>query len=445
MTPGTAPPTIVYVHTLGCPKNDADSRALSRRLASAGVLTAEDPSMATHILLNTCGFIREAKEESIAAILAACSSYGGDRVVVTGCLVERYVEELRAGIPEVAGWFKLSEIERLVAALQGEKVRGGSPASRGASKIRLEGAAAQAHAYIKISDGCDELCTFCAIPAIKGGYYSLDPAQIMAEADACLAAGARELVLVGQDSAVWSYGDLGLTDLVRLLAEDGRVARIRLMYLQPEHVTGHLLEYMASQPKLCRYLDVPFQHAHPEVLHRMGRWGTAGDYLALLALARHLMPDVSVRSTFIVGFPGETEEQFDALLDFAASAQFDHAGGFVYSPEEGTSAERLRPRVRRSMARERLNRLREVLDAQAESRNRQLVGSIVEVLLDSTAREDLEEGIAAVGRTGRQAPEVDGVTFVMGDLPEGVTTGNLIRVRVSDVIGYDLVGTYDKA
>lgn len=427
----------VYIHTLGCPKNDADSRSLSRSLSSAGVRIAEDPAEATYILINTCGFIKDAKEESIGAILDACSNYGGDRVVVTGCLVERYLEELRAGIPEVAGWFGLSDAERLMDRLRGDAAE---HPDTGPVPIQV-----RSYAYVKISDGCDELCSFCAIPAIKGRYYSVDPVDIVAEAGACLAEGARELVLVGQDTAVWSHGTLGLTGLIDLLAADERVRRIRLMYLQPEHVTDELLRYMAAQPKLCRYLDIPFQHADPVVLHRMGRWGSGKDYLELLSRARRLMPDVSVRSTFIVGFPGETAGQFETLLDFAGEARFDHAGGFVYSPEEGTSAAGLKPPVRRSLAMERLNRLTGLLGAQAERQNRELIDARVEVMLDSRDPEELDEGMAAVGRTAGQAPEVDGVTHIEGDLPRRYGPGDIVTVKVIDAMGYDLVGTYDEA
>jgi ribosomal protein S12 methylthiotransferase len=436
MSSTPAPPS-VYIHTLGCPKNDADSRALSRSLCSAGVGIAEDPAGATYILINTCGFIKDAKEESIGAILDACGNYGGDRVVVTGCLVERYLEDLRAGMPEVAGWFGLSDTERLVDYLRGDP---GQRPGAGAAPIR-----SASYAYVKISDGCDELCSFCAIPSIKGRYYSLAPADILAEAGACLAEGARELVLVGQDTAIWCHGALGLTGLVELLAADERVSRIRLMYLQPEHVTDDLLRYMAAQPKLCRYLDIPFQHADSVVLGRMGRWGSGEDYLELLARARSLMPDVSVRSTFIVGFPGETDEQFETLLDFAGDARFDHAGGFVYSPEEGTSAAGLKPPVRRPVARERLNRLTSLLGAQAEGQNRQLIDVRVEVMLDSRDPEELDEGIAAVGRTAGQAPEVDGVTYIEGDLPDRFGPGDIVTVKVTDAMGYDLVGAYDEA
>ncbi len=226
----------VYVHTLGCPKNEADSRTLARALGAAGAVFVEEPENATHILLNTCGFIREAKEESIAAILDATTSYPDKKVVVMGCLVERYREELEQGIPEVAGWFGLvggSDQEALVSALAED---GGYDSAAGEVTASRE-----SYAYVKISDGCDELCTFCAIPGIKGAYHAASPAEILVEADACLTAGAKELVLVGQDTARWESGGLDLAGLAETLAADPRLSWLRVMYLQPEHVSDGFL------------------------------------------------------------------------------------------------------------------------------------------------------------------------------------------------------------
>ncbi|MBN1321033.1 MAG: 30S ribosomal protein S12 methylthiotransferase RimO [Thermoleophilia bacterium] len=424
---------------MGCPKNEADSRGTVRSLLAAGAEVVADPDEATHIVVNTCGFIQDAKEESVGAILDACARYPEKTVLGMGCLVERYREELQRGIPEVAGWFGLPEgpggLELLrwlgLGATRGPRERA---ASYGAS-----------YAYLKISDGCDEPCTFCAIPGIKGAYRSLGRDEILREADACLTEGARELVLVGQDTAVWSGDGLDLAGLIDLLAADQRVRRIRVLYLQPEHVTDGFLEYMAGQPRLCRYLDVPFQHSDPEVLRRMGRWGDGEAYLRLLERARGLMPDVAVRSTFIVGFPGESDAQFGHLLRFVDDAGFDYAGGFVYSPEEGTKAATLRPRVGRAVARRRLNRLSALLAERAESRHHQMAGARVEVMIDSFEQEDESGAVIAVGRTPGQAPEVDGVTYVEGGLPEGTAVGDIVTVAVNAALGYDLVATCDAA
>lgn len=394
----------------------------------------DDPVASTHILINTCGFVEDAKRESIGAILDACVNYPGSDVLVMGCLVERYRDELRKEIPEVAGWFGLADSPRLIELLG--DVDGNIP-------NLSQQLTAVPYAYLKISDGCDEPCTFCAIPGIKGPYYSVEPSRILTEAEACLTEGARELVLVGQDTAVWRAQGLDLMGLIDRLVVDERVWRVRLMYLQPEHVTEELLSYMAGQPKLCRYLDIPFQHADPEVLRRMGRWGSGDVYAELVANARRLMPDVSVRSTFIVGFPGETERQFEALMNFVDAVGFDHAGGFIYSPEEDTPAFALRPRVRRSVALDRLNRLTATLVERAEVEHQRLVGASIEVIVDSVGPEESGAEVVAVGRTEGQAPEVDGVTYIEGRLPGRVMAGDVVTVTMTDAMGYDLVGVCD--
>jgi ribosomal protein S12 methylthiotransferase len=433
----------IYLHTLGCPKNEADSRAVARSLGEAGVILVSSPEEATHLLLNTCGFIQPAKEESIGAILDACAAFPDKQVLVMGCLVERYRKELAEEVPEVAGWFGVvgSDTAREVLG----KLAGRESTERLATGASAERALAPgpAYAYLKISDGCDEPCTFCAIPGIKGPYRSVSAKDILREADAVLSQGARELVLVGQDTAIWTAGGLDLAGLIRLLAADERAERIRVMYLQPEHLTDSFLQFMAGQPKLCRYLDLPFQHSHPEVLRRMGRSGSGRHYLVLLAEARRLMPDVAIRSTFIVGFPGERRQHFEDLLAFVEEAGFDYAGGFVYSPEEGTSAATFKPRVGRREAQGRLNRLTVHLETIAENRHQKLVGSSIEVMIDSVGGEEAEGNITAVGRTAGQAPEVDGVTYIEGDLPAGTRPGDMVRATVIAAVGYEVVASYD--
>jgi len=406
-------------------------------LAASGIAAVGDPANATHILLNTCGFIQEAKEESIGAILDACAAYPDKQVVVMGCLVERYREELVQGIPEVGAWLGLQDSGGADGLL---RLLGPVPGGVGVPRRRLVNADAS-FAYLKISDGCDELCTFCAIPGIKGPYHAASTAQILEEADACLSEGARELVLVGQDTARWQSGDQGLSALVDLLAPDPRLRWIRIMYLQPEHLTEAFLEHMAGQPKLCRYLDLPFQHSHPEVLRRMGRAGDGDSYLDVLGRARLTVPGVALRSAFIVGFPGETEAQFQHLLEFVAEAEFDYAGGFIYSPEEGTPAARLGPRVAHRLARERLNRLNQVLAETAERAHSRYVGSVAEVIVDAIGDDEVGDDTRAIGRTRGQAPEVDGVVYVESDLPEAAGVGDVITVSIGTAVGYDFIGT----
>ncbi len=368
-----------------------------------------------------------------------CASYPDKTVFAAGCLVERYREELRLGIPEVADWFGLlggEEEKRLI-----RRLAGGVPVA--ATPDGLVAQRGMSYAYLKISDGCDEPCTFCAIPGIKGAYHSFTAAEIQREADACLREGVRELVLVGQDTSLWADEGMDLAGLVELLARDERIRRIRVMYLQPEHVGDSFLREMARQPKLCRYLDVPFQHAHPEILARMGRSGDGRRYLELLERARRLMPDVCVRSAFIVGFPGEEERHFAHLLDFVEAGEFDYAGGFVYSPEEGTAAAALKPRVRKTVARRRLNKLNAIAQSCAERKHRTLVGTRLAVIVDSLDPEECGEGVSAIGRTEGQAPEVDGVTYIEGALPAATVVGDVTPVTIVAAVGYDLIGLCD--
>lgn len=430
----------VHILTLGCPKNEADSHALGARLRASGIEVLQDPEEASHVLVNTCGFIEDAREESIDAVLSVAHDFPKAEILVMGCLVERYKEQLAAELPEVDGWYGLGDLSDLHDRL----VRGVGPARAGArraSAASLVGAPAAGFAYIKISDGCDHRCSFCAIPQIKGPYYPVPPEEILKNVGVELETGARELVLVGQDTAIWRWGDIDLLGLVDLVARDSRVARVRLMYLQPEHVTVSLLESMATHGKLCRYLDIPLQHASPRLLRGMGRAGDAESYLALLAKARRLMPDVSLRSTFIVGFPGETDEDVDALLGFLEEARLEHAGVFAYSVEEGTRAALLPDRIPAEVVRERLTAVTGAISDIAERVVADRVGDVVDVIVDRLDDEDLPEGTYAVARTCGQAPDVDGVTLLAGSRPSYLRVGDTVSVLLTESIGYDLVAT----
>jgi ribosomal protein S12 methylthiotransferase len=421
---------------LGCPKNDADSRLLIRRLASVGAQIVGDPSEATHIVVNTCGFIQDAKEESIGAVLGLCAEYPDRRVLVMGCLVERYREELTKGIPEVSDWFGVigdGMSAELIRVLTGG--RDSVPQSPANTHTQVK-----SYAYLKISDGCDEGCTFCAIPGFKGEYESVPLDEILREADTCLGEGTRELVLVGQETTRWQGGGLDLRGLIDLLSEDERLKWIRIMYLQPARLGDPLLEFMASHRKLCHYLDVPFQHSHEQILRKMGRRGDGASYRVLLGKARSLMPDVAVRSTFIVGFPGETQKHFEALMDFVREARFDYGGAFIYSPEEGTEAAALRPLVGQRVAQQRWNVLNDAIMEGGEAERECLVDTEVDVMVDALGADDLVEGAFAIGRTQGQAPEVDGVTYVRGASRPDLVPGDIVRVKVSEVMGCDLVG-----
>ncbi len=429
----------VYILTLGCPKNDADSQALAAQLRASGVEVLQQPENASHVLLNTCGFIEDAREESINAILSAAQESAQAEILVMGCLVERYREELTAELPEVSGWYGLGDVSQLHKRLMEEA--GAPNLDAGSRDSAITSGPPRSFAYIKISDGCDHLCSFCAIPQIKGPYRAVSTDEILDNVRREVGEGVRELVLVGQDTAIWEWGGLELLDLVDLVAADDRVTRVRLMYLQPEHVGPRLLESMAVHDKLCRYLDIPFQHAARSVLSRMGRAGDGASYLALLERARDLMPDVSLRTTFLVGFPGETDDDVDELLSFIAEARFEHAGVFAYSPEEGTRAALLPQRVPEAVVRERLGVVAGAISDAAERAVAERVGDLADVLVDRFDDDEGPEGTYAVARTRGQAPEVDGVTFLVGSRPPDLKVGDTLRVLLAESIGYDLVGT----
>ncbi len=422
----------VALVTLGCPKNEVDSRRMAAALGRAGHSLVEDHRDADAVVLNTCAFIQEAVEESIAATLelAAWRAEGAGRtLIVSGCMPSRYGSGLSAELPEVDAFLPVADVDGIVEALAAAS--GVAPPGGGAA---LFAAPVGPAAYLMVSDGCDKRCTYCTIPSIRGPYRSRSASSVLEEAAELVSAGARELILVGQDITAWGRdlaGDEVLADVVDSLACLDGVVRLRLMYAQPEGVTDRLLESMASNPSVCHYLDVPLQHAARRVLRAMGRAGDAESHLALLERVRTAMPDVVLRTSLIAGFPGETEEDVAELEAFIETARFDYAGVFAYSPEEGTPAASLRPRIRAAERQERANRLRSVADAIGVERAAAHVGETLDVLVDG-----VDEDGRTVGRWCGQAPEVDGVVSLDGEH----APGTVVRMRIVDSLGYDLVG-----
>ena len=382
--------------------------------------------------MNTCGFIDAAKEESIEAILDAAEAAHarGARVAAVGCLVERYRDELAVEIAEVDLWCGL-DMAPLLAALReaGEEAPGSEVP---AAAVPVPRRPRPVSAYVKISDGCDRRCSFCAIPLIKGDYETVQAAEVLRTARAALAAGARELVLVGQDTSRWvqpGWGDVG-----RLLGElaglEPGPAWLRLLYLQPDGIDDRLLEAIALHA--VPYVDVPLQHASGAVLRRMRRSGDGDAHLALLERVRSVLPGAAVRSTFIAGFPGETDAEFEELVAFVRAAKLAVAGVFVYDEQEGTAAAGMPGAVPRGLAFERAARLSEVIDREAQGFWTGLVGQTVEVLVErGTSRPDG----ATVGRCTLQAPDVDGRTTVSGTRSR---RGDIVHAVVRESVGYDV-------
>ena len=415
---------------------------------SSGFRLAPAPEQADVVVVNTCAFIRDAKRESIDAILEACEMRRSGRckaVVVTGCLPQRYRDSLMRDMPEVDAIIGLDELRRLgpIIARLRTGAHGINEVSPTASavieppkgRLLLTGAP---FAYMKIAEGCDHRCAFCAIPSIRGRYRSRTEDSIIREAEDLLSRGVRELNLIAQDVSFFGR-DRGERDaLPRLLRRLGRLGGrfwIRLLYAHPDHLTASLLDAIAETGAACKYLDVPLQHAHAAVLRNMARRGNAGALRTQVRLWRKHIPNLALRTTFLVGFPGETEAQFQTLLDFVRETRFDHVGVFAYSLEENTPAARLTGTVPVRIARARRARLlatqRTVIDALAGQRKNTETDALIETPPDGA------RGIAHA-RSSREAPEVDGGLRIK-NLQKDVLPGSFIRVRIIGQAGCDLI------
>jgi len=423
-------PAVAFI-TLGCPKNEVDSDRMRADVLASTYDVVMDTEQADVVVLNTCAFISDAVEEAIAEILELASwkqEREGRSVIVTGCLPSRYERDLEAELPEVDAFLPVAEEGALLAVLS--SLTGGS-AERGAGPGRtLEGPTV----YLQISDGCDRRCAYCTIPSIRGPHVSRPFADVVEEAVELVHAGARELVLVGQD--VSAYGrDLPerrtLAELLTAIAALDGEYRVRLMYLQPDGVTDELLAAIGASLRVCRYLDIPIQHASASVLRRMGRSGDAASLAALFDRIRSALPGVTLRTTVMAGFPGETRADARELERFLETARLDFVGVFSFSPEEGTPAGAREDQVPKRTRIARAQRLRDIADAGGAAQAAELVGSEQMVLVEGVD----EEGVC-VGRTCGQAPEIDGLTI----LDVGHEPGTFVRARIVASELYDLIG-----
>lgn len=443
--------------SLGCPKNLVDSEVMMGQLARHGYELTTDREAADVIVVNTCGFIEPAKEESINTILEMAQlkeTANCKRLVVAGCLVERYRRDLLNQLPEVDAVLGTSEIEKIVAAVDPAAAAAADAAfvasnawmTRGLPTYLYDETAPRllstpSHfAYVKIAEGCDHTCAFCAIPQMRGRYRSRRAASIVREAERLAAQGVRELVLISQDST--QYGlDLGLkdglADLLRALGGVDGIEWIRVMYTYPNSLSDATLRVMAEEEKVCKYLDMPLQHASSSVLKRMRRGGNRELLERLLARARAIVPGIALRTTFIVGFPGETEEDFEELIGFVRAVEFDRLGVFTYSDEEGTHGYDLDEKVSARAMRSRRARVMREQAKISKRRNRQLIGQRFRALLEGVSE---ESDLLLQARLESQAPEVDGHVLI-NDVPEGFNRrpGDFIDIEITAAHQYDLV------
>jgi ribosomal protein S12 methylthiotransferase len=426
----------VYLLSLGCPKNLVDSQDLLRKLGDKGMVYSPSPEESDILVVNTCGFIEEAKRESIEEILriAGIKKAGGNKkLIVYGCLAKRFGSELRKEIPEIDALWGVGLEDEIVGYCESLRLPA-APRDKGADGELFHGSP---YAYLKIAEGCDRGCAYCVIPDIRGRFRSRAPEDVLAEAGALLNSGAKELIVIAQD--ITSYGkDLGGYDLTRLLKEIGSMKGdfwIRLLYLYPTSLDEGMLEVIASEEKVCKYIDMPLQHSEGKILRLMGRGGSRAYFEKMIAKIRRIVPDVSIRTTFIVGFPGETAEDFEGLLAFVRNMKFDRLGAFTYSREEGTPAAKLRGQVRKQTKTERYHRLMQIQSAISLAKNKTLVGKTFRALVDEF------DGGVAIARLSSQAPEIDGVVFIEEG---GLRKGSFVDVMITDAFDYDLKGTVVK-
>jgi ribosomal protein S12 methylthiotransferase len=436
-----------HLVTLGCAKNTVDAEAMEQLLLAAGHQRAPNAETADLLIVNTCGFIESAKQESVDTLLELGErKRPGQRLIATGCLVERYASELAAELPTIDAFVGARNWSALPAvAAQLDEVR--SPSSSlglvelaPAGTLDLEMPPRRANgpsAYVKISDGCDQRCAFCAIPFMKGNHRSKPMPLVLREIGQLLEQGVREVVLVGQDTT--RYGrDVGTRDglaelLERVTDTYPELPWVRVMYAYPRHLTEHLLQVMAERPQVLPYVDMPLQHTHPWTLARMRRPHRDTD--ELIAWMRARVPGLILRTTFIVGFPGETDEEFEHLVASVRRLRFSRVGVFTYSDEEGTAAHAMAEHVPEATRRRRRRRLMAAAREVTIEDNRALVGQELDVLVEGRP----EDGSGwFAGRSYRDAPEVDGLVLIKAD---SLPVGELVRVRVEQALTYDLLAT----
>ncbi len=424
----------VYCLSLGCAKNRVDSECLAGELQRAGHILVDDVESADVGIVNTCGFIQPASEESVAAILdlEQLKNEGKlKKIGVVGCLVNRYSDDLIKEMPSVDFWARSEDWSSVIKSMGGVPVNGRCRISLPSSSKFTR--------YLKISEGCDNKCTYCAIPGIRGGLRSLSIETLISEADQLVKEGAVELCVVGQDLTVYGtdlYGKDSLIDLIdELESALPKNIWIRLLYLHPSRITKKLLERVASGKQVLPYLDIPIQHADPNILSAMNRKISSDELGGIFSAARSINEDFALRTTCMVGFPGEKKAHFDNLLDFVSKTRFDRMGAFAFFPEEGTEAEKMDEQVPETVKQKRLNKLMAIQEEISMERQLLFEGRIMDVLVERIDR----EASFAEGRSFREAPEVDGLVEIR-NISQIIKEGDIVKVRMTEAMPHDMVG-----
>lgn len=436
----------IYFVSLGCDKNLVDSEMMITNLRKSGYALTDDASEADVIVVNTCCFIGDAKEESINTLLEL-AAYKEERcklLVAAGCLAQRYHEEIKEEIPEVdlivgtMGYEKLTE--KIEEALNNKGMVVESLEDINYLPTPLtdrDSMSGGYYAYLKIAEGCDKCCTYCVIPKVRGKYRSVPMDNLIEQAEHLVKNGAKEIILVAQETTLYGkdlYGEKSLPKLLRRLSEIEELRWIRILYCYPEEITDELIDTIAELPKVCNYLDIPIQHGSDNILKKMGRWTDKNEIISIVDKLRKKIPDIALRTTLITGFPGETEEDFEELKEFVKKLRFDRLGVFTYSREEDTPAAEMEGQVSEDVKEARRNEIMEIQQEIAFENGREHIGEDFDVMIEGSLP---DEGVY-IARTYMDAPDVDGYVFISSDWH--LDSGDFVKVEITGAKEYDLIG-----
>ena len=434
-------PKNVKIVTLGCPKNEVDSEVMGYGIQHAGFNLVDNEKDADIIIVNTCGFIESARAESIDTILNAANLKSEGRpkeLLVAGCLSQRYESELRRELPEVDGFFGVEDFRSILTYL------GGTEAAHFARPGRRILDTKTYYSYLKIAEGCDNECSFCAIPNMRGLQKSRSIDSLLAETEIMVTKGIKELILISQDLTMYGWdlksnGEKGprIHSLLNELAEIDGIEWIRIMYAHPTHITNDLKNIINDQSKVCNYLDMPVQHINDRILKSMKRGSNGAKIRKIISDLRIHIPDIALRTSIIVGYPEETEEEFQELYDFVEETKFDRLGVFTYSHEESTSAGYMKDSVSKELKIERMDKIMLLQQEISEQKNKEMIDKIFTVLID----EYKEDDDTSIGRTYKDAPEVDNIVVVN----EKIETGTFVDVRITSSAVYEVIGELSNA